>query len=118
MVIVVALTAVSGFLVPNQNDAAVILRIVFLILAASFGGFGITMGMLGTLVHMASLESFGYPYLSPTVPFDLEDSKDAIVRAPLWMMLSRPKGMSDDKQRKEYAVPPVGTDDSSGEASD
>jgi spore germination protein KA len=119
MVIVVALTAVSGFLVPNQNDAAVILRIIFLVLAATLGGFGITMGMLGTLVHMASLESFGYPYLSPTVPFDLEDSKDAAVRAPLWMMLSRPKGMADDRQRKKYIVPPSGAnDDSSGEASE
>lgn len=118
MVIVVAITAVSGFLVPNQNDSAVILRLIFLILGATFGGFGITMGLLGALVHMSSLESFGYPYLSPTVPFDLEDSKDAVIRAPLWMMLSRPKGMSDDRQRKNYDIPPAGeADENSGEAS-
>ncbi len=119
MVIVVALTAVSGFLAPNQNDSAVIMRMIMLILGATFGGFGITMGLLGALVHMASLESFGYPYLSPTVPFDLEDSKDAVVRAPLWLMLSRPKGMADDRQRKEYKVPPAGADNAgSGEGAE
>jgi spore germination protein KA len=110
MVIVVAITAVSGFVVPNQADAAAVLRLILLALGASFGGFGMTIGMLGTLVHMSSLESFGFPYLSPTVPFDISDSKDAIIRAPLWMMLSRPKNMAADKQRKKYTVPPAGTD--------
>lgn len=114
MVIVVAITAVSGFLVPNQNDSAVILRIILLILGATFGGFGITMGLLAFLVHVSALESFGYPYLSPTAPFDIEDSKDAVIRMPLWMMLSRPKGMAEDEQRKKYAVPPMDADDNRG----
>lgn len=114
MVIVVAITAVSGFLVPAQNDSAVVLRYIMLILGATFGGFGITLGLIGALVHMSALESFGYPYLSPTVPFDIEDSKDAVIRAPLWIMISRPKGMAVDKQRKEYDIPP--TNGGSGEA--
>jgi spore germination protein KA len=107
MVIVVAITAVSGFLVPAQNDSAIVLRYIMLVLGATFGGFGITLGLIGALVHMSALESFGYPYLSPTVPFDLEDSKDAVIRAPLWMMISRPKGMAVDEQRKEYDIPPT-----------
>ena len=118
MVIVVAITAVSGFLVPNQYDSVVIIRLILLALGATFGGFGVTMGLLGILVHMSALESFGYPYLSPTAPFDLEDSKDAAVRAPLWMMVSRPKNMAEDKQRKEYKIPPVEPDnDDNGGAS-
>jgi spore germination protein KA len=106
MVIVVAVTAVSGFVVPNQSDSAAILRLILLILAATFGGFGFTMGLLATLVHLSALESFGYPYLSPIAPFIFEDSKDTLIRAPLWMMISRPKGMATDRQRRRYAVPP------------
>jgi spore germination protein KA len=117
MVIVVAITAVAGFLVPNQNDSAVIIRFYLLILSATLGGFGITMGLLSLLVHMSALESFGYPYLSPTVPFDFEDQKDTVIRAPLWMMLSRPKGMADDRQRRKYTIPPTGTNGGGGEAS-
>ncbi len=108
MVIVVAITAVSGFLVPNQNNATILLRLIFLVMSATFGGFGITMAILGTLVHASSLTSFGYPYLSPSVPFDLDDQKDNLVRAPLWAMISRPKKMSGDLQRQQYAVPPDG----------
>jgi spore germination protein KA len=111
MVIVVAITAVSGFLVPNLNDSAVIIRLYLLILGATFGGFGITMGLLSLLVHMSSLESFGYPYLSPTAPFDFEDQKDTLIRAPIWMMISRPKGMADDRQRKKYTPPPTSSED-------
>lgn len=114
MVIVVALTAMSGFLVPNQYDAAVILRMIMLVLAATFGGFGIIVGIIGIFIHASSLESFGYPYLSPISPFDFDDSKDAVVRAPLWMMLSRPKGFSRDRQRKKYEIPPDGTNNSEG----
>ncbi len=106
MVIVVAITAVSGFVIPNQNDSSTVLRILLLILGAGFGGFGVAMGLLATLVHMASLESFGYPYLSPIVPYNAEGSLDSIVRAPLWMMLRRPRGMAVDKQRKKFKIPP------------
>jgi len=114
MVIVVAITAVSGFVVPNQADSAAVLRIILLILGSSFGGFGMTIGMLGLLVHMSALESFGFSYLSPSVPFVAEDSKDAIIRAPLWMMIGRPKGMAVDKQRKKYTVPPAGSNSEEG----
>lgn len=118
MVIVVAITAVAGFLVPNQYESVVILRFALLVLGATFGGFGITLGLLAALVHMSALESFGYPYLSPTAPYDLEDSKDAVVRAPLWLMLSRPKKMSDDRQRRIYNIPPTTENDAGGEESD
>ncbi len=106
MVIVVAVTAVSGFVVPNQYDSVAILRLILLVLAASFGGFGFTMGLLGTLVHMSALESFGYPYLSPLAPFISSDTKDTLIRAPLWLMISRPKGMAKDRQRRRFTVPP------------
>ncbi len=109
MVIVVAITAISSFLVPSQVDSAAILRLILLVLSALMGGFGITIGLLGTLVHLASLESFGVPYLAPLAPFILGDSKDALIRAPLWAMINRPKGMAqNDRKRKKYFVPPPG----------
>ena len=107
MVIVVAITAVSGFLVPAQNIRSWPC-VILCSLGAALGGFGITLGLIGALVHMSSLESFGYPYLSPMSPFDVEDSKDSVIRAPLWMMISRPKGMAVDEQRREFDIPPSG----------
>ncbi|OJU16826.1 MAG: spore germination protein, partial [Clostridiales bacterium 43-6] len=48
MIIVVAITAVAGFVVPNQNDSGAVLRIILLILSAIIGLFGIMIGLLGT----------------------------------------------------------------------
>ncbi|NLO47616.1 MAG: spore germination protein [Clostridiales bacterium] len=113
MVIFVAITAVSSFVVPNLIEPIAVLRFIVLILGSMFGGYGITIAMLGALVHMASLNSFGFPYLSPTAPFDPGDSKDAIVRAPLWMMIKRPKsvGAADKKRRDKVVPPPTGEND-------
>lgn len=113
MVIIIALTAVSGFIVYAITDPMGILRIVFLILAGVLGGFGITMGLLGLLIHLSSLQSFGFPYLSPIAPFDQTGMEDAIWRAPLWMMKRRPHHMAArDEIRQKSSVPPQG---SSGE---
>ena len=61
MVIVVSSTAIASFTVPAQTDSGTILRYIYLVLAGLAGGFGVIMGLLVTLFHMASLRSFGVP---------------------------------------------------------
>ena len=116
MVIVVAITAVSIFAVPNQADAAAIIRFIMIVLAATMGNFGVTIGVLGVLIHLSSLKSFGFPYLSPIVPLQKGAEKDSLVRAPLWSMVRRPKGMAlQDKKRRAYN-PPTESSDYNSEA--
>ncbi len=91
MVIVVAFTAIASFVVPPQTDSSSILRYLLLILAGIAGGFGILMGLLVVFIHLASLRSFGTPYLSPIAPVTFADLKDSLIRMPLWMMLTRPR---------------------------
>ena len=112
VVIVIALTSVAIFVVPNQADAAAVMRVIFLILAAVMGGIGITIGLLATLIHLASLKSFGYYYLSPIAPFQIRDLKDTIIRAPLWTMRKRPSGLArNDKTRQSTSTPKSNTAD-------
>ncbi len=91
MVIVVSITAVSSFVVPPQADAGAVMRYVLLGLAGAMGGFGIAIGLFTIFIHLASLRSFGTPYLSPLAPFEAQGMKDALIRAPLWTMHKRPK---------------------------
>ncbi|MCR8634710.1 spore germination protein [Paenibacillus radicis (ex Xue et al. 2023)] len=93
MVIVVAITGIASFATPAFNIAitARMLRFVLMILAASFGAFGITMGMIFIVAHMTSLQSFGTPYLSPLGPFNIIDQKDTFIRFPLWSVITRSK---------------------------
>lgn len=93
MVIVVALTAIASFVVPAQIDSGTVLRYFYLSLAGIAGGFGVIMGLLVTLLHLASLRSFGTPYLWPIAPLDFASLKDVFIRAPLWALRTRPKAI-------------------------
>lgn len=107
MVIVVAVTAVSGFTIPSQTDSSTIIRFLLLILAGFMGGVGVAVGLIAMLIHMATLKSFGTPYLMPITPIDKNGLRDAFIRAPLWKMIKRPKGMADDEIRqKPLSKPP------------
>lgn len=105
MVIVIALTAVSSFVVPAQTDSGAVLRFSLLILAGFMGGYGIAIGLFAMFIHLAGLRSFGTPYLSPLAPFNANDQKDTFIRAPLWTMLRRPKDIAwYDKKRQEFRI--------------
>ncbi len=106
MVIVVALTAVAGFLLSAQNDAISILRIVMMAMASFMGFYGVAFGFLGMLIHIATLESFGVPYLGD---FDnIEAAQDTFVRMPLWFMAKRPTGIArGDMTRVRRFIPPL-----------
>lgn len=107
MVIVMALTAVSAFVNTKYADSASFLRLIFLVLAGILGGFGIAVGILAVLIHLASLESFGIPYLEGVAPLDTQSLKDIFIRAPLWNMEQRPKQIAqNDVKRHEFSNPP------------
>lgn len=92
MVIVVALTGIASFAIPTYNSAIALrlLRFPFMLLAAVFGIYGIIMGLLAMLIHLASLRSFGVPYLAPFTSSSPSDLKDSAIMAPLWTMTKRP----------------------------
>ncbi|MEG1290846.1 MAG: spore germination protein [Lachnospiraceae bacterium] len=95
VVIVVALTALCSFAVPNEEFATAfrILKFVFILLCANFGFFGFLLGVLGILIHLSHLESFGIPYLTPFVGADLngyDDQRDTFLRLPLKFLKKRP----------------------------
>ncbi|WP_094605471.1 hypothetical protein SPSIL_022470 [Sporomusa silvacetica DSM 10669] len=90
MVIIVGITAIASFVIPAQADSSVIIRLCLLLAAGIAGGFGILMVTLVVLLHLASLRSFGVPFLSPFAPLSLSGLKDAFFRVPLWAMAQRP----------------------------
>ncbi|UOQ45126.1 spore germination protein [Halobacillus salinarum] len=102
MVIVVALTAISSFVFPAYNMAISIriLRFGFMILAATFGLYGVILGLLAMVLHLCSLQSFGKAYMSPFAPFIPKDQKDVLIRFPHWGLLSRPSSMVQYNEKR------------------
>lgn len=111
MVIVIALTAIAGFVVSAQSDSAALLRLSLVILAGALGQYGLMLGIAGLLVHLCSLRSFGIPYLSPLAPLTTRDLKDVLVRAPLWAMFLRPRTIGwKNPVRQKFSLKPENPD--------
>ncbi|MFX3636135.1 MAG: spore germination protein [Candidatus Pristimantibacillus sp.] len=107
MVIVVSITAISTFTLPaySMTIPIRILRFLFMGAAASFGLFGIIMGMFVLILHMCALRSFGESYLSPFAPYRATELKDTLVRLPRWLSFKRPStsmGQGGKRLRKRW----------------
>jgi spore germination protein KA len=84
MVVVVAFTGIASFVSPSYN-AGIVIRIArfgFLFASGLLGFLGIVIALLLMMIRMASLSSFGLPYLSPMAPLNLRQMTDIIVRRP------------------------------------
>nr|WP_246512293.1 spore germination protein [Polycladomyces abyssicola] len=103
MVIVVALTAISSFVVPsNEMSTSIrILRFPMMIAASMFGFVGIVFGTMAVLIHLTKLVSFGTPYFSPVAPMRLKDMQDTILRMPIWKMNQRPHDPHPQRMKRE-----------------
>lgn len=110
VVIVVALTAIASFSVPNETMASAfrILKFFFLVMAALWGLYGFFLAWLFLILHLSSLESFGQPYLMADekgLKAAKEKYKDYYLRLPLFLMWNRPsytrEGARIRKRRKE-----------------
>jgi len=84
MVIVVAMTAISSFVVPSveMNMTIRLIRFPFMFAASLFGFFGMVIMTLVLFIHLMNLASLKQPYLSPMVPFDPSRFKEVFFRVP------------------------------------
>lgn len=103
MVIIVSLTAIASFAIPSYNLTISfrMLRFLAMLASAVLGLYGLILVVILTLAHLATLNSFGVPYLSPAVSSKRSDWKDSLVKAPLPVMKSRPEEAGIDKKRMD-----------------
>jgi spore germination protein KA len=90
MVIVVALTSITGLLVPKLNAPAVYLRMGLLLLSTMFGFYGLLVGASCVITHLLNLYSCGVPNVMLSKKLQYQNVKDTFIRAPWWQMIRRP----------------------------
>jgi len=86
MVIVVSITAISSFAIPNyeMSNAIRLLRFILMLLAGVLGLYGIIMGTIILSLHLCKIKSVTVPYLTPLAPKIEGKNKDTVLRFPLW----------------------------------
>lgn len=100
MIIVSALTGITSFVIPKMQGELIIIRLFFIIGASIMGLYGYLFCVMCMFIHLASLRSFGIPYMMSIASLRPADAKDNIIRAPWKMMKTRPKLVAQENRER------------------
>ncbi|PEL14203.1 spore germination protein [Bacillus sp. AFS017336] len=91
MVIVVAITAISSFIIPNYDMASSlrILRFPIMIMASVFGIIGIIASTMIIIAHALKLSSYTESYSQPVSPFDFKGLKKKYKNSALSLLFNQ-----------------------------
>lgn len=97
--IVVSLSGVCGFALPNHDfaEALRLCRFALAIVGAFAGLFGVAVGWILLLIHLGGLKSLGLPYLAPFSQIETT----GILRSQLVKNKLRPKSLKPLDRRKQ-----------------
>ena len=75
LLILVSVEFLASFAIPNQiaSNPFRMIKFLLLLITSMFGFYGFILGITVIVVEMASINSFGVPYLAPYGPFNLYD---------------------------------------------
>jgi len=103
VVIVIAFTVISHFAIPSQSlsNALRIWRFILAIFGTIIGLYGLVIGGLLLLHHLATIECFGVPYLSPFAGTDQVQMEDTLIVAHGTKMKFRPLELHPLNKRRQ-----------------
>ncbi|GIP47134.1 spore germination protein [Paenibacillus sp. J53TS2] len=84
MVIVVGITGITTLLNVKMKAASISTRFMLLVLSSFMGLYGYLFGMIGLVIHLMSLRSFGVSYMLTVGSFKESDIRDTVIRLPWW----------------------------------
>ena len=99
-ILIMALSGIAVYTVPDARNTLSILRLVFLILAGTFGILGLIGGIIIVMFYLVKLSNFGVPYLAPYAPYVKNDLKDGIFKSPLPVENERPQSLHNNNKRR------------------
>ncbi len=106
MIIIIALTGIGSFAITDYSLGWTyrILRIFFVVLAASCGFYGIALGIFLYAVMLGSKTSFGVPFLAPLAKGKNGSIGSSVFMSPLWKKEKRPDFLSTKDDKKEPKI--------------
>jgi len=104
MIIIVAITTISSFAIPNYELSAGfrMWRFILIFCSAIFGLYGIMLGLIILGTHLISLNSFRVPFTSPYSGLGVSsgDLRDTLIKAPIQVLENRPKFTQPRNKRR------------------
>ncbi len=90
MLVVIAMTAISSYVVYSLYDSVSVLRFLFILIGGFTGMYGIILGAGVVFINICSLNPLGIPYSSPISPLDKHSLGDIFYRIT-WKKLAKRK---------------------------
>ena len=100
-VIVIALSKIAVYTVPEQFSEITLLQFIMLIIGGTVGVLGIIGAIIYIVNYLNTIDSFGTPYLAPYSPHIGEDFKDAVFKAELQEMKKRPLSFGSKNRNRQ-----------------
>ena len=100
-VIIVALAKIALYTVPEQAYQLTILQYLFLFIGGSLGIIGIVGLLVYLVLYLASLDSYGAPYLAPYAPRVYSDLNDGVFMEPTNNMKYRPQSFKTYNKKRQ-----------------
>lgn len=99
-VMIVAISGLSIYCVPDQGPQLYLLRILFTFAGGALGIFGLTALMIFIILYLCDFDSYGGAYFAPIAPLVIDDLKDSIIRSNITEMKTRPKSFNHKLKNK------------------
>lgn len=90
MLVIIALTAISSYVVSSLYESVSVLRFIFILIGGLTGMYGIILGGAVLCVNICAVNPYGVPYSSPISPLDKNSLDDLFYRRS-WLKLSKRK---------------------------
>ena len=97
-VMIVALSGLTFYVVPQQTTQFAMLRLIFVVIGAVLGVFGILIGGVGVVSYLCSFDSYDSAYLGPIAPYIKADQKDFLLKVNQKSMFTRPNSIANNKK--------------------
>lgn len=104
-VMIVALSGLTFYVVPQQTTQFAMLRLVFVVIGAVLGIFGILIGSVGVVSYLCSFDSYDSAYLGPIAPYIKGDQKDFLMKVNQKSMFTRPRSIANNKKNLKRLKP-------------
>ncbi len=96
-VMIVAISGITLYTVPDEAAQLSLLRLIFTIARGVLGFYGIVLFTVFLIVYLNDFDNYGAAYFAPFAPKYASDYKDAIMKADLVDMKTRPRSIPNEK---------------------
>ncbi|MCQ2399111.1 MAG: spore germination protein, partial [Clostridia bacterium] len=97
---IIAISGICLYTVPELVQTFSLLRLIYLCIAGSIGGYGLILVTVAVLLYLVSFESYDTPLLAPFAPLVVKDLKDGAYKGFLPELDTRPLSLKSPNRTR------------------